>query len=121
AANAGFVEWEGCRISVIDTPGDGNFWGAANRALHVVDSAIITVSALDGVEPITARVAAELSERGVPCAVFVTKLDKESASFEQTLAEIRGDMAKTAVALSLPMGEGPAFKGVVSLLSEKAY
>lgn len=121
AANVGFAEWEGCRIGLIDTPGDGNFWGATNRALQVVDSAVIAVSAIEGVESITSRVAGLLQERAVPMALFVTKLDKEGADFEQTLEEIKSDLARNAVALSLPIGQGPAFKGVVSLLNEKAY
>src|SRR5690242_2161209 len=54
-ANVGFAEWNGVRVGLIDTPGDGNFWGAANRALDVVDAAIVTVSAVDGMEPITLR------------------------------------------------------------------
>lgn len=121
AANVGFVEWEGCRIGLVDTPGDGNFWGAANRALHVVDSAVLTVSAPDGIEPITLRAGAGLGEKNLPYAVFVTKLDKEGASFSEALEEIKGDLSKDAVALSLPIGSGPDFKGVVSLLTQKAY
>jgi elongation factor G len=121
AANVGFVEWEGCRIGLIDTPGDGNFWGAANRALHVVDGAVLTVSAPDGLEPITMRVGALLSERKLPYMVFITKLDKEGASFDDVVAELKADLTKDAVPLSLPIGSGPDFKGVVSLLTEKAY
>lgn len=121
AANVGFVEWDGCRIGLIDTPGDGNFWGSTNRALQVVDSAIVTVNATDGIEPITLRVGAVLSEKQLPFAVFVTKLDKEGVDFDQTVEEIKADLSKNAVPLSLPIGKGPDFKGVVSLLTEKAY
>lgn len=121
AANVGFVEWGGCRIGLIDTPGDGTFWGAANRALQVVDSAVVTVSAVDGVETITSRAVAGLEERKVPFAVFVTKLDKEGADFGGTLDEIKADLAKNAVALSIPIGVGPGFKGVVNLLTQKAF
>ena len=121
ACNVGFMEWEGTRIGVIDTPGDGNFWGATNRALQVVDSAVVTVSAVDGVESITSRVVAALRGRQVPIAVFVTKLDKEGADFAETVEAIRADIAKNAVPLSLPIGTGPGFQGVVSLLNEKAY
>src|SRR5690606_6220002 len=103
--------WEGCRIGLIDTPGDGNFWGAANRALHVVDAAVLTVSAPDGLEPITMRAGASLNERKVPYMVFVTKLDKEGASYDEVVNEIKADLAKDAVPLSLPIGIGPDFKG----------
>ncbi|ACY16609.1 elongation factor G [Haliangium ochraceum] len=121
AVNVGFAEWEGCRIGLLDTPGDGNFWGATNRALQVVDGAIVTLSAPDGIEPITNRAVAALRERRVPFAVLVTKLDKEGADFDEVVEEIRGDMAKNAAVLSLPLGEGANFRGVISLLDEKAY
>ncbi|WP_428267381.1 elongation factor G [Haliangium sp.] len=121
AANAGFVEWDGCRIGLIDTPGDGNFWGATNRALQVIDGAVLTVSAPDGVEPGTLRAVNGLRERNLPMAVFVTKLDKEGGTFDEALAEIKADVAQNAVALSVPIGAADGFKGVVSLLNERAY
>jgi elongation factor G len=121
ACNVGFAEWEGVRVGLIDTPGDGNFWGATNRALQVVDGAVITMSAPDGVEPMTSRVVGALRARKVPFAVFVTKLDKEGADFEEAVEAIKNEIGKNAVPLSLPIGVGPAFKGVVSLLNQKAY
>ena len=121
ACNVGFAEWEGVRVGLIDTPGDGNFWGATNRALQVVDGAVITLSAPDGVEPMTSRVAVALRARKVPFAVFVTKLDKEGADFDEVVEAIKNEIGKNAVPLSLPIGVGPAFKGVVSLLNQKAY
>ncbi|HKE18158.1 MAG TPA: elongation factor G [Kofleriaceae bacterium] len=120
--NVGFAEWEGIRVSIIDTPGDANFWGATNRALQVVDAGVITVAAPDGVEPITLRVMQGLAERNAPYAAFVTKLDKEGAAdFGALVAEIKDESGRDAVALSIPIGKGADFKGVVSLLSQKAY
>lgn len=121
AANVGFVEWEGVRIGLIDTPGDGNFWGSANRALHVVDNALVTVSAPDGIEPITMRVGQALSGANIPYAVIVTKLDKDGVDFDATVKEIKDDLNKEAVPLTIPIGSGEDFKGIVSLLSERAY
>lgn len=121
ATNVGFVEWDGCRIGIVDSPGDGNFWGSTNRALQVVDGAVITLSAPDGVEPMTTRAVAGLRERQVPFAVFVTKLDKEGANLSETLEELKAEIAKNAVPLSLPIGTGESFTGVVSLLNERAY
>jgi elongation factor G len=119
--NAGFVEWEGTRIGIIDTPGDANFWGATNRALQVVDAGVVTISAPDGVEPVALRVMQALTERNVPFAAFVTKLDKEAADYAATISEIKAESGRDAVALSIPIGKGADFKGVVSLLSQKAY
>jgi len=120
-ANAGFCEWDGVRIGIVDTPGDGNFWGSTNRALAVVDSAVITVSATDGVENMTLRTVEKLNERKVPFAVFVTKLDKDVSDPDGVLKEIGDELKKEAVLLTLPIGKGADFKGIVSLLSQKAY
>lgn len=120
-ANVGFCEWSGCRIGIIDTPGDGNFWGPTNRALQVVDAGVVAVSAADGLEPIGLRAIQSLSERNAPFSVFVTKLDKENTDFSSTVEELKGDLEQDAVALSLPIGKAADFKGVVSLVSQKAY
>ncbi|HTE56067.1 MAG TPA: elongation factor G [Kofleriaceae bacterium] len=119
--NVGFVEWDGTRIQFIDTPGDANFWGATNRALQVVDAGLVTIAAPDGVEPVALRAMQTLTERGAPFAIFVTKLDKEGADFAATVADIKAEAGRDAVALAIPIGVGPDFKGVVSLLTQKAY
>jgi len=121
AANVGFAEWDGTRIGLIDSPGDANFWGATNRAIQVVDAGLVTVSAADGVEPVTSRVIADLSRRRVPFAVMVTKLDKEGCSFEAALADLKSDLKKDVAVLALPIGEADGMSGVVSLLERKAY
>ncbi|HEY8143271.1 MAG TPA: elongation factor G [Kofleriaceae bacterium] len=119
--NVGFAEWEGVRVGVIDTPGDANFYGATARALQVVDAGVVTVSAPDGVEPITLRAMQSLAERNVPYAAFVTKLDKEGGDFASAVNEIKSESGRDAVALAIPIGKGADFKGVVSLISQKAY
>jgi len=119
--NAGFVEWNGCRIGLLDTPGDGNFWGAANRALDAVDAGIVMVNGAEGVENITLRTVHGLEARNAPLAVFVSKLDKEAADFDALMPEIKEEISKHAVAISIPIGKGPKLTGVVSLLSQKAY
>lgn len=121
AANVGTVEWSGTRIGVIDTPGDGNFWGSTNRAVAVVDAAVVTVSAPDGIEPITLRAMQKLQGRRAPFAVFVTKIDKDVADLDAAIAEIKAELAADSVALTLPIGGGNEFHGVVSLLTQKAY
>jgi elongation factor G len=121
AANVGFVEWNGVRVGLIDTPGDGTFWGATNRALQVVDAGLVVVSATDGVETIAGRAIGVLKERNTPFAVVITKLDKDVAEFAGTIEEIKKESGVDTVALSVPMGKGAAIKGVVSLLSQKAY
>ncbi|MBT8496275.1 MAG: elongation factor G, partial [Deltaproteobacteria bacterium] len=121
AANAGFVEWNGVRVGLIDTPGDGNFWGSTLRALDMVDSALVTVGATDGIEPITSRTISGLSKRSLPFAVIVTKLDKDNTDFDATVEEIKGELKQDIAVLSLPIGKAGELKGVISLVSGKAY
>jgi elongation factor G len=120
-ANAGHFVHEGRRISLLDTPGDSNFWGATSRALRVVDAGVVVISAADGVEPMALRTSQELAQLGVPQAVLVTKLDKDNTSFADTLAEIKSELGKEAVAISLPIHAGSALRGVVNLLTQRAY
>jgi len=121
AANVGYAEWDGVRIGLVDSPGDGNFWGATNRALKIVDAGLVTVSATEGIEPVTSRVIADLGRRRVPFAVMLTKLDKDGVSFDAAVAELKGDFKKDLAVLAMPIGEGDAMRGVVSLLTRKAY
>src|SRR5690606_33541208 len=93
----------------------------AKRALEVVDAGVITVSAPDGIEPITSRAIGGLQLRRAPFAVFVSKLDKEGADFAATVEEIKGEVDADAAVLAMPMGAGSSLTGVVSLLSRKAY
>ncbi len=101
-ANVGHLEWDNCRIGVIDTPGDSNFWGSTLRAMAVVDAGVITVAASDGVETMTARVMNHLAENKKPLAAIVTKLDKDSADLDTAIEEIKMRPAKTQYPLLCP-------------------
>lgn len=118
---AGCFEYGGCRIGLVDTPGDSNFWGAVSRGLRVVDAAAVLVSAPDGVEPVALSASQELARLSVPQAVIISKLDKDGASFSGALEEVKAELAKEAVALSLPLYRDGALAGVVSLITQKAY
>ncbi len=120
-ATAGWLDWGGVRVTVVDTPGDGNFWGTTARVIPVIDSAIVFISSTSGMEPMALRTIQELSNQRVPFAIVLSKLDKENADFAGTLAAIRGDLPHEAVPISLPIGQGGDFAGTISLLSQKAY
>ena len=116
----GTVGWKGRRITVIDTPGDYAFFEDTRSCAVAMDSAVVVVSAVDGVEVGTERVWELLGELKTPPALFVNKLDRERADFERTLNDIKETLNPSVVPLTLPIGQEADFRGVVNLLSGKA-
>jgi elongation factor G len=114
------LEWDGHKINIIDTPGYADFVGDVTAALRVADLAIFVVSAVDGVEVQTEIAWRLADERGVPRAVFVNKLDRERASFERTLDELKESFGNGIAPLELPIGAEATFAGVIDLLSDTA-
>jgi len=114
------LEWQGHKINVIDTPGYADFVGDVAAGLRAADLAIFVVSAVEGVE-VQTEVAWRLAEaRGLPRAIFVNKLDRERASFERTLEQLKERFGSGIAPLELPIGEEAEFRGVVDLLSDEA-
>jgi elongation factor G len=114
-------EWRDHKINLIDTPGYADFMGEVSAALRVADLAVFVVSAVDGVEVQTEE-AWELARRhGVPRMVFVNKLDRERASYDATLAQLRDRLGAGIAPLELPIGEEAAFRGIADLLTDTAH
>jgi len=114
------LEWEGHKINVIDTPGYADFVGDVAAGLRAADLAIFVVSAVEGVEVQTEVAWGLAAARGLPRAIFVNKLDRERASFERTLEQLKDRFGAGVAPLELPIGEEAAFRGVVDLLSDEA-
>ncbi len=114
-------EWKGHKINLIDTPGYADFEGEALAALHVADLAVFVVSAVDGVQVQTERLWKAASSLELPRLVFVNKLDRERASFERTLEQLRERFGAGIAPLELPIGEESAFRGIADLLTDTAY
>jgi elongation factor G len=113
-------EWEGHKINVLDAPGYADFVGDVAAALRAADLAVFVVSAVEGVE-VQTEVAWRLAEaRGMPRAIFVNKLDRERASFQRTLDDLKDKFGAGVAPLELPIGEEAEFRGVVDLLLDEA-
>jgi elongation factor G len=113
-------EWEGHKINVLDAPGYADFVGDVSAALRAADLAVFVVSAVEGVE-VQTEVAWRLAEaRGMPRAIFVNKLDRERASFQRTLDDLKDKFGAGVAPLELPIGEESEFRGVVDLLLDEA-
>lgn len=115
------VDWNDHRINIIDTPGSSDFVGDARSGLRAADLAVFCVSAVDGVEVQTEQLWRAAGEEGIPRAVVVTKLDRERASFERTLDELREAFGKSIAPIQVPIGEEADLRGLVRVASERAY
>ncbi len=114
-------EWKGHKVNLVDTPGYADFIGDVIAALRVVDLAVFVVSAVDGVEVQTEAIWKEASRLGVPRMIFVNKLDRERASFERTLDELRDKLGAGVAPLELPIGSELEFRGIADLLTDTAH
>ena len=114
------LEWDGCKINLIDTPGYADFSGDARSAIRVADLALFVVSGVDGVEVQTELMWKVAAEEGTPRAVFVTKLDRDRSSYNRTLAELREAFGTAIAPLVINVGEEDRLSGVARVSSGKA-
>ena len=116
-----FYEYSGVKINLLDTPGFMDFVGDTLAAIRVADSAVIVVSATSGVEVGTQTVWEYAEDRGIPRFFFVSMMDKDHASFERVYQDIKARLTEKVVAVEIPIGEGPDFRGIINLFSERAH
>jgi elongation factor G len=121
SASLAYAEWNKHKINLIDTPGIGNFLSDARAALHVADAAVIVMDAVAGVMVQTEKVWEAAAELGLPRLIVVNRIDRERASLERTLQSLRELCSRAVVPVQLPIGEERNFKGVVDLVTRKAF
>ncbi len=114
------IEWNGVKLNLIDTPGYLDFVGEVNNALKVAESALVLVEAVSGVEVGTETVWHLAANYNRPRVILINKMDRENVRVTRVMDSIRQNLDGNFVNVQLPIGEGPAFKGVVDLLSMKA-
>jgi elongation factor G len=107
AAICGF-ELQGRRVNMIDTPGYPDFLGRTLSALEAVETAVIVVSAVNGVEPMTHRMMEFAKARGLARLIVVNKIDSREARTAEVVEEIREAFGKTCLPLNLPADDGKA-------------
>ncbi|MDK2926476.1 MAG: elongation factor [Bacillota bacterium] len=113
-------EWTGCKVNLLDTPGYADFIGDVISALEVADAALVLVCAVSGVEVNTARMWHLAGEKGLPRIIFINKLDRENAHFDQVLDQVQAELSPRAIPLQLPIGAEANFRGIVDLVGMKA-
>jgi elongation factor G len=115
------VDWKGTRVNIIDLPGATEFSGDARTALRAADLALFAVSAVDGVEVQTEALWRAAEEEGIPRAIVITKLDRERASYERALGELRDSFGKSVAPIQVPIGSEDTLSGLVRVATERAY
>jgi elongation factor G len=120
SAAVGHVEWKKTKINLIDTSGNGSFLVETRIAMDVADTAMLLVSANEGVQVYTERTWDMAEEVALPRCIVIARLDREHADFNTALENVRNGLTTKAVAAQLPIGNESGFEGVVDLMSMKA-
>ncbi|MFN2237235.1 MAG: elongation factor G [Anaerolineales bacterium] len=115
------VEHKGQKINILDTPGYTDFVGEVISALRVADSAMILVDAVSGAEVGTEIGMNYASEFGLPRFVVINKMDRDNADFKKSLSSVQDLSDARLIPIQLPWGEKSDFKGIIDILTMKAY
>ena len=108
------------KINLIDTPGHVDFTAEVERSLRVLDGAIATYSAADGVQPQSETVWRQADKYNVPRIGYVNKMDRSGADFFETVQQMKDILGANPIAIQIPIGAEENFKGVVDLIKMKA-
>jgi len=115
------VEYKDTKINILDTPGYTDFTGEVISALRVADGAIILVDSVAGLEVGTEITWGYCDTFKLPRFVVVNKMDRDNADFKKALTSVQEFSPIRLIPVQLPWGEKAAFKGVIDLLTMKAY
>jgi len=113
--------WKDHRFNIIDTPGHVDFTIEVQRSLRVLDGAVLLLDSQAGVEPQSETVWRQANEYKVPRIIFSNKMDKMGADFYMSLNSIKERLGAKTAAIELPIGAESEFRGVIDLVTMKAY
>lgn len=116
----GFVEIDNTKINILDTPGMSDFIGEARGALQVAEMAILVIDSVDGIQIETEKAWRYLTENNIPRIIFINKMDKERANFNELLNNLKSAFNTNIIPLCIPIGEGDDFKGTIDLIQKKS-
>ena len=108
------------RINIIDTPGHVDFTAEVERSLRVLDGTIVVFCGVAGVQPQTETVWRQATKYNVPRIIFVNKMDRTGANFDNVVTEVREKLGANAVRILIPIGSEEDLKGQIDVVNQKA-
>lgn len=115
------VEWNNCKINIIDAPGFSDFVGDVKSALKICDTAVLVIKSAEGIEVGTDAAKSIIDEYNLPLSVIINKVDSEQSTFFDTYENIKLRLHPGATIVTFPVSEGINFNGVADVISMKVY
>ncbi|MGD9232784.1 MAG: elongation factor G [Desulfobacterales bacterium] len=113
--------WKKHTVSLIDTPGDQNFFSDTKSCMQAADSTVIVLDAVDGVKVQTEQAWDFAETFKLPCIIFINKLDRERSDFIRTFKDAAECFEPKPMIIQIPIGSEENFNGIIDLISMKAY
>lgn len=113
--------WNNCQINIIDTPGHVDFTAEVERSLRVLDGAVAIFCAKGGVESQSETVWRQADRYQVPRIAYINKMDSTGADFFRVVGQIKKVLGANPLILTLPVGTGEGFVGIIDLLQMKYF
>jgi elongation factor G len=115
------LEWNNCKINIIDAPGFSDFIGDVKSTLKICDTAVLVIKSAEGIEVGTDAAKNIIDEYNLPSSVIINKVDSEQSTFFDTYENIKLRLHPGATIVTFPVSEGINFNGVVDVISMKVY
>lgn len=109
------------KINIFDTPGLADFVGEVVAAFRAAEAAVMVIDARSGVQIETLKLWRRLDKRGMPRFAFINMMDRDHASYEKSMDDLKEKFSFTFVPVTIPIGEAGSFKGIINLVEMKAY